>query len=172
MKILVIGAGGREHAIVWAIQKISSEISKVFCTPGNAGIAQDARTLPLQADDHASLIAFAESEKIDLTFVGPEAPLVAGIVDAFDQKGLPIVGPTSAAARLEGSKIFAKDFMARHNIPTATYRVAESPAQAIEYLRSGEFGAPDSPVVIKADGLAAGKGVVVAATRAEAEAAV
>jgi len=169
MKILVIGAGGREHAIVWAIQKTSSEISKVFCTPGNAGIAQDARTLPLQADDHASLIAFAESEKIDLTFVGPEAPLVAGIVDAFDQKGLPIVGPTSAAARLEGSKVFAKDFMRRHRIPTAAYRASQTVDEAKLALRSGEFGEADSRVVIKADGLAAGKGVVVATSRADAE---
>ncbi|HKR12246.1 MAG TPA: phosphoribosylamine--glycine ligase [Pyrinomonadaceae bacterium] len=171
-RILVIGAGGREHAIVWASRNTSATPVEIFCAPGNAGIGQSARLVNIPIDDHPALVQFAESNSIDLTFVGPEAPLTDGLVDVFEAKGLPIVGPTSAAARLEGSKIFAKDFMARHAIPTAAYRVADSPAHAIECLRSGEFGPPDSPVVIKADGLAAGKGVVVAASRAEAEAAV
>jgi phosphoribosylamine--glycine ligase len=168
-KVLILGSGGREHAVVWAIHRTSTNPTEIFCVPGNAGIAQIARVVNISGDDHAALAAFAESQKIDLTFVGPEAPLADGIVDLFDKRGLRIVGPTAPAARLEGSKIFAKDFMARHNIPTATYRVAESPAQAVEYLRSGEFGSAQSPAVIKADGLAAGKGVVVAANHAEAE---
>ncbi|HEX2269345.1 MAG TPA: phosphoribosylamine--glycine ligase, partial [Pyrinomonadaceae bacterium] len=168
-RILVIGSGGREHAIVWSIRNTSTTPVELFCAPGNAGIGQLAQLVDISVNDHSQLAQFAQVNSIDLTFVGPEAPLTGGLVDAFAEKGLPVVGPTSAAARLEGSKIFAKDFMARHGIPTATYRVADSPAQAIEYLRSGEFGGPESAVVIKADGLAAGKGVVVAATRAEAE---
>src|SRR6185503_5744368 len=171
-RILVIGSGGREHAIVWALQITSPVPVQLFCAPGNAGIDQLGQLVKISVDDHAGLADFAGSNNIDLTFVGPEAPLTAGIVDEFTAKGLPIVGPTAAAARLEGSKIFAKDFMARHGIPTAVYRVADSPQQAIAFLRSGEFGGEDAPVVIKADGLAAGKGVVVAASRSEAETAV
>src|SRR6185503_18955906 len=171
-RILVIGSGGREHAIVWALQITSPVPVQLFCAPGNAGIDQLGQLVKISVDDHAGLADFAGSNNIDLTFVGPEAPLTAGIVDEFTAKGLPIVGPTAAAARLEGSKIFAKDFMARHGIPTAVYRVADSPQQAIAFLRSGEFGGEDAPVVIKADGLAAGKGVVVAPGRAEAEKAV
>lgn len=171
-RVLIIGSGGREHAIVWAIQHTTSNPTEIFCVPGNAGIAQVAQVANVSVDDHVALAAFAESHKIDLTFVGPEAPLAAGIVDHFNERGLPIVGPTAAAARLEGSKIFAKDFMARHQIPTAAYRVATSPSQAIEHLKSGDFGSAQSPVVIKADGLAAGKGVVVAANHAEAETAI
>jgi phosphoribosylamine--glycine ligase len=171
-RILVIGSGGREHAIVWALRNTSPVPVELFCAPGNAGIGQLAQLVNLSVNDHEALARFAEANRIDLTFVGPEAPLTAGIVDAFEAKGLPIVGPTAAAARLEGSKIFAKHFMARHGIPTAVYRVADSPSQALGFLRGGEFGGADSPVVIKADGLAAGKGVVVAATRDEAEKAV
>ena len=171
-KIFVLGSGGREHAITWALRRISATDVEVFCAPGNAGIAQEATLVNIAVDKHAELAAFAESEGIDLTFVGPEAPLAAGIVDFFESKGLPIVGPNGAAARLEGSKIFAKEFMARHGVPTAAFRTAESPSEAIAHLRSGEFGAAQSPVVIKADGLAAGKGVVVAADRAEAERAI
>ncbi len=169
-KILIIGSGGREHAIVWALRKTSQEPVQVFCVPGNAGIAQLADTPSLSVNDYAALAEFVESRQIDLMFVGPEAPLVSGIVDQFRERGLRIVGPSAAAAQLEGSKIFAKDFMSRHGIPTAAYRVAEGPEEAIECLRSGAFGA--GPVVIKADGLAAGKGVVVASNRAEAERAV
>lgn len=171
-KVLIIGSGGREHAIVWAIHHTSTIPAEVFCVPGNAGITEIAQGANVSVDDHATLAAFVESQKIDLTFVGPEAPLAAGIVDHFNECGLRIVGPTAAAARLEGSKIFAKDFMARHQIPTAAYRVAESPSQAVEHLQSGAFGSAQSPVVIKADGLAAGKGVVVAANHAEAEKAI
>ena len=171
-RIFVIGSGGREHAIVWAIRNTSPVPVQLFCAPGNAGIGQLAHLVNISVDDHTAVSQFAESNNIDLTFVGPEAPLTAGLVDAFEARGLPIVGPTAAAARLEGSKIFAKDFMARHGIPTAVYRVADSAEHAIAFLRSGEFGGADSPVVIKADGLAAGKGVVVASTRAEAERAV
>ena len=171
-KVLILGSGGREHAIVWAIQHTIPNPTEIFCVPGNAGIAQIARVANVSVDDHAALASFAESQKVDLTFVGPEAPLAAGIVDLFNERRLRIVGPTAAASRLEGSKIFAKDFMARHQIPTAAYRVAESPSQAVEHVRSGEFGPAQSPVVIKADGLAAGKGVVVAANQAEAERAI
>ena len=171
-KILVIGAGGREHAIAWAIQETCATEFQIFCAPGNAGIGQITQLVNVPASDDSSLADFADGEQIDLTFVGPEAPLASGIVDLFEARGLRIVGPNAAAARLEGSKIFAKDFMARHGIPTAAYRVADSPQQAIDYLRTGEFGAVESPVVIKADGLAAGKGVIVAGSRSEAESAI
>ncbi|HEU4510429.1 MAG TPA: phosphoribosylamine--glycine ligase [Pyrinomonadaceae bacterium] len=167
-KILVIGSGGREHAIVWAIRQTSPATVQIFCAPGNAGIGQIAQLLNIS--DPIRLADYAEAERVDLTFVGPEAPLAAGIVDLFAARGLRIVGPNAAAARLEGSKIFAKDFMARHGVPTAAYRVAGSPREAIEQLQ--EFGSAESPVVIKADGLAAGKGVVVAGDRAEAEKAI
>jgi len=172
MKILVLGSGGREHALVWSLQKTAGASVQLYCVPGNAGIAKTAKTgqiLPSQVD---SLIGFARAEGIHLTFVGPEAPLVEGLVDAFDAEGLAIIGPTAAAARLEGSKVFAKDFMARHQIPTANYRVAQTPQEAIDCLRSGQFGSAISPVVIKADGLAAGKGVVVAPSHPEAEKAI
>jgi phosphoribosylamine---glycine ligase len=172
MKILVIGGGGREHAIVWSMRRTMPDQLDIYCAPGNAGIAQLATILPISVSQIADLAAFAEAEKVDLTFVGPEAPLADGIVDFFESKGLPIVGPVSVAARLEGSKIFAKDFMSRYRIPTAAYRMAESFDQAKEYLRSGEFGDTNSSVVIKADGLAAGKGVVVANSIAEGEKAV
>ena len=171
-KVLVIGSGGREHAIVWALRHTATNPTEIFCVPGNAGIAQLAHVAKISGDDLAALAGFAESQKVDLTFVGPEAPLAAGIVELFNERGLRIVGPTAAAARLEGSKIFAKDFMARHRMPTAAYRVAESPEEAIKHLRSGVFGSVQSPVVIKADGLAAGKGVVVAADHAAAETAI
>ena len=171
-KILVLGSGGREHAVLWALRNTSSEDIELFCAPGNAGIAQVAQVANFPIERHEELAKFADSQGIDLTFVGPEAPLAAGIVDLFEAKGLPIVGPSQAAARLEASKIFAKEFMARHSIPTAAFRNAGSPSEALAHLRSGQFGSPESPVVIKADGLAAGKGVVVAATHSEAEKAV
>ena len=171
-KIFVLGSGGREHAVAWALRRISATDVEVFCAPGNAGIGEVAKLVNIAVDKHEELAAFAEAEGIDLTFVGPEAPLAAGIVDFFEAKRLPIVGPSSAAARLEGSKIFAKEFMARHGVPTAAFRTAESPSEAIAHLNSGEFGSAESPVVIKADGLAAGKGVVVATDRAEAERAI
>ena len=170
MKILIIGSGGREHAIIWAIRNTARSSVEVFCAPGNGGISEVAQLVSVS--EPSALAEFAATEKIDLTIVGPEAPLVSGIVDLFTEKGLRIVGPTAAASRLEGSKIFAKDFMTRHRIPTAAYRVAYSPQQAIELLRSGAFGSAQSRAVIKADGLAAGKGVVVAANRSEAEKAI
>ena len=142
---------------------------EIFCAPGNAGISQLAEVVDVSASVHSTLAEFAATQKIDLTFVGPEAPLASGIVDLFTERGLRIVGPSRSASRLEGSKIFAKDFMTRHQIPTAAYRVADSPQQAIEFLKSGAFGSAESRTVIKADGLAAGKGVIVAANRAEAE---
>lgn len=168
-KILIIGSGGREHALVWALKHTSPQPVEIVCAPGNAGIAQSARIATISVNNHSGLADFVEAEKIDLTFVGPEAPLVSGLVDLFTERGLRIVGPGALAARLEGSKIFAKDFMARHRIPTAAYRIAEGPEQAIGCLRSGAFGTNESPVVIKADGLAAGKGVIVARNRSEAE---
>jgi len=171
MKILIIGSGGREHAILWALRNSAPGLD-LYCAPGNAGIEDYATTVSIPVGDHVALARFVEDEEINLTFVGPEAPLVAGLVDFFEGKNLPIVGPSAAAARLEGSKVFAKDFMARNKIPTAVYRVAESPAEALQILQSGVFGSFDSPVVVKADGLAAGKGVVVASSRGEAEAAI
>ena len=172
MKILVIGSGGREHAIIWALQKSSPIPLTLYCAPGNAGIEALAQNVPIDIANQAELARFADAEGIGLTIVGPEAPLAAGIVDYFMAKGLSIIGPSRAAARLEASKAFAKDFMARHGIPTARYSIAHSPVQAVEFIRSGQFGTAETPVVIKADGLAAGKGVVVARSHFEAEEAV
>jgi phosphoribosylamine--glycine ligase len=169
MKLLVIGSGGREHALVWALKKSVREGLKIYCAPGNSGIETVAECVPLNAMATTELARFAEEKGIDLTIVGGEAPLAAGIVDEFESKGLLIAGPRLEAARLESSKAFAKDFMARHQIPTARYRVTEDADEALEILRSGEFGQVDSTVVVKADGLAAGKGVVVASSRREAE---
>jgi phosphoribosylamine--glycine ligase len=168
MRILVIGSGGREHAICWALNKKSVEPVELFCAPGNAGIAQVAECVPIQVDDLSALANYAEQSKIDLTMTGPEAPLAAGIVDNFESRGLRTVGPNKAAARLESSKAFAKDFMTRHSIPTARYRVANSIQEARHILQSGEFGDDLASVVIKADGLAAGKGVFVARDHAAA----
>jgi phosphoribosylamine---glycine ligase len=170
MKIMVIGSGGREHAICHAFAK-SSRVTKLFCAPGNAGIAQVAECVPIDAEDVSSLADFASREKIDLTFVGGEGPLALGVVDEFESRGLRIIGASRDAARLESSKAFAKAFMLRHGIPTAEFHTAHSPAEAIEILESGHFGDERAPVVVKADGLAAGKGVVVARDRAEAIAA-
>lgn len=168
MKVLVIGGGGREHALAWKLAQ-SPRVSRVFVAPGNPGTAAEAKceNVSIGATDIAELLAFAGREKIDLTVVGPEAPLVLGIVDSFRDAGLPIFGPSRQAAQLEGSKAFSKDFLARHRIPTAAYRVFTEAAPAIDYVR--EHGAP---IVVKADGLAAGKGVIVAQTVAQAEAAI
>lgn len=171
MRILIIGSGAREHAIAWSLRKANPQI-KLFCAPGNAGIAEVAQGVPVAPTDPAALRKFAHEESIDLTIVGPELPLVEGLVDAFEGEGLAIFGPSQAASRLEGSKAFAKGFMARNGIPTARYRVADSPIEAIEILRNGQFGSGQTPIVVKADGLAAGKGVIVAASSAEAEEAV
>ena len=168
MKILIIGSGGREHAIAWSLHQTSPVPLTLYCASGNAGIGQIAQLVPINTADHNGLAQFADSEDVGLTIVGPEAPLADGLVDHFERRGLPVVGPSQAASRLEASKAFAKDFMARYAIPTAAYRIAESPSEAVAFIRSGEFGAAESPVVIKADGLAAGKGVVVAGSQAEA----
>ncbi|MBD9662274.1 phosphoribosylamine--glycine ligase [Pantoea sp. PNT03] len=168
MKILVIGNGGREHALAWKAAQ-SPLAETVFVAPGNAGTALEPalQNVAISATDVPALLAFAQQEKIDLTIVGPEAPLVIGVVDAFRAAGLKIFGPTQAAAQLEGSKAFTKDFLARQQIPTAEYQNFTEVEPALAYLR--EKGAP---IVIKADGLAAGKGVIVAMEVAEAEAAV
>lgn len=171
MKILVVGSGGREHAICWAIKK-SRQVSEIFCAPGNAGIAEIARCVNISATEIQKLAEFAVANSIDLTIIGGETSLAAGIVDEFESRNLKIVGASQKAARLEASKVFAKDFMTRHKIPTARYKIADSPADALKILQSGAFGDADSPVVVKADGLAAGKGVVVAKNRKEAEQAV
>jgi phosphoribosylamine--glycine ligase len=168
MKVLVVGGGGREHALTW---KLAAEpgVREVLCAPGNAGIAAVARLVGVDAGDSAALLAVASSERVDLTVVGPELPLDRGIVDLFSARGRRIFGPSRAAAQLECSKVFAKAFMARHGIPTARYRVCETAVEAHALVRSGELG---FPLVVKADGLAAGKGVVIAADRSAAAAAV
>ncbi|HST51093.1 MAG TPA: phosphoribosylamine--glycine ligase [Pyrinomonadaceae bacterium] len=170
MNVLVIGSGGREHALCRTLKRGPS--LRLFCAPGNAGIAEDAECVPLGATDVPALADFAERERIELTIPGGEAPLAAGLADEFARRGLSVAGPARESARLESSKAFAKEFMLRHKIPTARHRVAASVKEATEILRSGEFGPEDSSVVVKADGLAAGKGVVVARTRGEAEGAV
>ncbi|HEX8721515.1 MAG TPA: phosphoribosylamine--glycine ligase [Pyrinomonadaceae bacterium] len=170
-KVLVIGSGGREHALCRTLARGASA-PRVYCAPGNAGIADSAELIPIGATDVRALADFAEREGIELTIPGGESPLAAGLADEFARRRLAVAGPGREAARLESSKAFAKDFMLRHRVPTARHRVAASVAEAREILGGGEFGGVDSPVVVKADGLAAGKGVVVARTRAEAEAAV
>jgi phosphoribosylamine--glycine ligase len=168
MRILVIGSGGREHALIWALRRNATPPLELFCAPGNAGIAELAECVPISINDIPALISLSEQIRIDVNIVGPEAPLAAGIVDEFEKRGLRIVGPGREAARLESSKAFAKDFMRRHGIPTAQYRIASSTKEALAILQTGEFGGQDTPVVVKADGLAAGKGVVVAGSRLEA----
>jgi phosphoribosylamine--glycine ligase len=168
MKVLVIGSGGREHALAWKLAQ-SPRVTEVLVAPGNAGTATEAkcRNVDVAATDLDALLNLVETEGVALTVVGPEAPLVRGVVDRFREAGQPIFGPTAAAAQLEGSKAYAKDFLARHRIPTAYYAVFEDAQLALQHVR--DHGAP---IVIKADGLAAGKGVVGAMTLAEAEAAI
>ncbi|WP_017091564.1 phosphoribosylamine--glycine ligase [Vibrio splendidus] len=165
MNVLIIGAGGREHALGWKAAQ-NQNVETVFIAPGNAGTALEPKleNVNIDVEDIAGLVAFAQDKKIELTIVGPEAPLVIGVVDAFREVGLPIFGPTQAAAQLEGSKAFTKDFLARHDIPTGYYSNFTEIEPAIAYVR--EQGAP---IVVKADGLAAGKGVIVAMTLEEAE---
>jgi phosphoribosylamine---glycine ligase len=168
MKVLIIGGGGREHALAWKVAQ-SAHVEKVFVAPGNAGTATEARceNVAIAADDIDGLLNFAQTNKIDLTIVGPEAPLVIGVVDRFSAAGLRCFGPTRGAAQLEGSKAFTKDFLARHKIPTAAYGNFTDVAKAEAYIR-----AHGAPIVVKADGLAAGKGVIIAQTVEEAIAAV
>ena len=167
MKILIIGNGGREHALAWKCAQ-SALVDEVLVAPGNAGTAREnnIRNIAVAADDIEALASLAQRESVDMTIVGPEAPLVAGIADRFGELDLPCFGPTAAAAQLEGSKAFSKDFLARHNIPTAAYQNFTDLQPALDYIR--EQGAP---IVVKADGLAAGKGVIVAMSLEEAEAA-
>ncbi len=166
MKVLVIGSGGREHALVWKISQ-SPKVDKIYCAPGNAGIAQQAECVAIKADDLDGLLAFAQQNQIDLTVVGPEVPLTMGIVDKFQEQGLKIFGPSGKAAEIEGSKTFAKDLMAKYNIPTAKYGAFTDAAEAKAFLDTVGL-----PCVVKADGLAAGKGVLICETKAEAEEAI
>ena len=166
MRILVVGSGGREHALVWKLKQ-SKSCDKIFCAPGNGGIAQIAECIDIKADDIEGLLEFAKKEKIDLTVIGPEAVLAAGIVDIFCENKLRIFGPNKAAAQLEASKVFSKELMAKYNVPTADFKIFDHPDAADKYIE--KIGAP---CVVKADGLAAGKGVVVAKTVSEAKQAV
>jgi len=166
LRVLVIGGGGREHALVWKLAA-SPRVEKIYCAPGNPGIGELAECVALDVQDNTALVTFAWENKIDLTVVGPEAPLANGIVDAFTAHGLKIFGPTRAAARIEGSKAFAKELMRKYGIPTAAYEVFTDPDAAKAYIRK-----QGAPIVVKADGLAAGKGVVVAMNEADAAAAV
>src|SRR6266567_6430606 len=157
MNVLVIGGGGREHALVWRLKQ-SPRVEKIWCAPGNGGIATDAECVAIDAGDVAGLVALAEKNLPDLSVVGPELPLVNGIGDAFRERGWAIVGPSKQAAQLEGSKVFSKEFLQRHDIPTARmYGAFESASEAYDALKTAKW-----PVVIKADGLCAGKGVLVA----------
>ncbi|MEG1423560.1 MAG: phosphoribosylamine--glycine ligase [Peptostreptococcaceae bacterium] len=162
MNILVVGGGGREHAICWKLSK-ESDVERIYCAPGNAGISNVAECVNIGDGDIDNLLQFAKENKIDLTIVGPEIPLVAGIVDVFEKEGLRVFGPNKKCAQLEGSKAFSKDFMIRHNLPTAKYKEYTNLEEAIAEI--DEFG---YPVVIKADGLAAGKGVVIPENREDA----
>ncbi len=168
MKILIVGNGGREHALAWKVKQ-SPKIEKVFVAPGNPGTALESsiENVAIAVEDIPGLLAFAQKERIDLTIIGPEVPLVMGIVDCFQQAGLQCFGPSAKAAQLEGSKSFCKDFMIRHHIPTAAYQSFTDKNLAIAYIRQ-----QGAPIVVKADGLAAGKGVIVAQTEKEAIAAV
>ena len=168
MKLLLLGSGAREHALAW---KFSGErsVSEILCAPGNAGIAQYARCVPLDISDPKAVLALAELEGVDFTVVGPELPLAFGVADIFADAGHILFGPLQAAARLESSKVFAKEFMKRHQIPTARFEVCQNATEAMSIVSEEKFG---FPVVIKADGLAAGKGVTIASDRREAEAAV
>ncbi|MCS7203220.1 MAG: phosphoribosylamine--glycine ligase [Thermodesulfovibrio sp.] len=163
MKVLVVGSGGREHTIVWKLAQ-SKVVDRIYCAPGNAGISEIAECIEVESKDLSALIDFVKYEWIDLTVVGPEEPLAQGIVDLFIKEGRRIVGPTKAAAQIEASKVFAKDFMKRHNIPTADYKIFTSYTHAEDYIRL-----KGTPIVIKADGLAAGKGVFVVQSFEEAQ---
>ncbi len=166
-QVLVVGQGGREHALAWKLNQ-SPRVSRVFCAPGNAGTAEDATNVDIAATDLDRLVKFAQQERIDLTVVGPEAPLVAGIVDRFQKVGLRVFGPSRQAAQLEGSKVYAKEVMRLSNVPTADYAVFEDPVAARHFVEERE----EKQLVVKADGLASGKGVIVCSTRTEALAAI
>jgi phosphoribosylamine--glycine ligase len=162
MKVLVVGSGGREHALVWKIAK-SPKVSRIYCAPGNAGISEQAIIVPIKANDLNGLLEFSLKEKIDLTVVGPEDPLTQGIVNLFESKGLFIFGANKKAAEIEGSKAFAKKMMKKYHIPTGFYEIFDNPIEAVKYIRK-----QGAPIVVKADGLAAGKGVIICKTVEEA----
>lgn len=166
MKILIVGGGGREHAIAWKVAQ-SSKVEKLYCAPGNAGIAQVAECVDIGVMDFDRLVTFAKEKEIDLTVVAPDDPLAAGAVDAFEAAGLKAFGPRKNAAILEGSKAFSKDLMKKYGIPTAAYETFDSPEAALAYLETA-----DMPIVLKADGLALGKGVLICRTLDEAKAGV
>ena len=162
MKVLIVGSGGREHTIAWAAAK-SPKVDKIYCAPGNAGIGQVAECVPIGAMEFDKLVAFAKENEIDFTIIGMDDPLVGGVVDAFEAEGLRVFGPRKNAAIIEGSKAFSKDLMKKYNIPTAGYETFTSPEAAMEYLQTAKM-----PIVLKADGLALGKGVLICQTREEA----
>ena len=166
MRVLVVGSGGREHALAWAISA-SPLVDSLFCAPGNAGIAEEAECVAIAATDIKGLVGFCRRERIDFVVVGPEAPLVLGLVDALEAEGIPAFGPSAAAATLEASKAFTKDLCVRAQIPTASYRRFHDPSAAKAFIKGR-----GAPIVVKADGLAAGKGVTVCETLAEAERAI
>lgn len=166
MRVLVVGAGGREHALVWKLAQ-SPKVGEIYCAPGNAGIASLAECVPIKVDETEKMLGFARDKNIDLTIVGPEAPLMAGITDLFEKDGQLIFGPCREGALLEGSKVWSKNFMKKYGIPTAAFEVFTDLAEAYRYLEQASY-----PLVVKADGLAAGKGVVVAESRAQATEAV
>jgi len=162
MRVLIIGSGGREHAIAWKVSQ-SSRVDKIYAAPGNGGMVEIAECVDIKADDIQALLDFAQEKNIDLTIVGPEAPLVEGIVDEFNKKGLKVFGPTKAAAQLEGSKVFSKEMMVKFGVPTADFKVFTDAAAAKDYVLAQNY-----PLVIKADGLAAGKGVIITKSKEEA----
>ena len=166
MKVLIVGSGGREHAIAWSVAR-SPKVTKIYCAPGNAGIAEYAECVNIGAMEFDKLVAFAKENEIDLTIIGMDDPLVGGVVDAFEAEGLRVFGPRKNAAILEGSKAFSKDLMKKYNIPTAAYENFDDPQKALEYLETAKF-----PIVLKADGLALGKGVLICNTLEEAKAGV
>ena len=166
MKLLVVGGGGREHAIIKKLKE-NPEVEKIFALPGNGGIAADAECVPIGAKDIPAIVAFALEQQVDYAVVAPDDPLVLGAVDALNEKGIPCFGPRAAAAQIEGSKVFAKDLMKKYGIPTAAYESFDDAAAALRYLETAEM-----PIVVKADGLALGKGVIIAQTREEAKQAV
>ena len=166
MKVLIVGSGGREHAIAWKVAQ-SPKVDKIYCAPGNAGIAEFAECVPIGAMEFEKLVSFAKENEVDLTVIGMDDPLVGGIVDVFEKEGLRVFGPAKNAAILEGSKAFSKDLMKKYGIPTAGYETFDTPEAALSYLQTAEM-----PIVLKADGLALGKGVLICNTREEAEAGV
>ena len=166
MKVLIVGSGGREHAIAWKVAQ-SPKVDKIYCAPGNAGIAEYAECVPITAMEFDKLAAFAKENSVDLTIVGMDDPLVGGIVDTFEAQGLRVFGPRKNAAILEGSKAFSKDLMKKYGIPTAAYENFDDPEKALAYLETADF-----PIVLKADGLALGKGVLICNNLEEAKAGV